>query len=125
MQKIVIDGGVSLKGEVSIGGAKNAALPIMAASILSSGENLLLNTPRLRDITTMGNLLTRLGIEFHADDNRVFLRTGRIDSVEAPYDLVKTMRASVLVLGPLLARMGEARVSLPGRSEEHTSELQS
>ena len=112
MQKIVIDGGVSLKGEVSIGGAKNAALPIMAASILSSGENLLLNTPRLRDITTMGNLLTRLGIEFHADDNRVFLRTGRIDSVEAPYDLVKTMRASVLVLGPLLARMGEARIAI-------------
>ncbi len=114
MEKIVIDGGVSLKGEVSISGAKNAALPIMAASILSSGENIISNTPRLRDITTMGNLLTRLGINFQAEHNRVFLRTHGINSIEAPYELVKTMRASVLVLGPLLARMGEARVSLPG-----------
>jgi len=114
LEKIAIEGGVSLKGEVSIGGAKNAALPIMAATILSSGENIISNTPRLRDIATMGNLLTRLGAEFQAEDNRVFLRTGSIDSVEAPYDLVKTMRASVLVLGPLLARMGEAKVSLPG-----------
>ncbi|MDZ4383556.1 MAG: UDP-N-acetylglucosamine 1-carboxyvinyltransferase, partial [Thermodesulfovibrionia bacterium] len=114
MEKIAIDGGVSLKGEVSISGAKNAALPIMAASILSSGENIISNTPRLRDITTMGNLLTRLGINFQAEDNRIFLRTHGINSIEAPYELVKTMRASVLVLGPLLARMGEARVSLPG-----------
>ena len=86
----------------------------MAASILSSGENIISNTPRLRDITTMGNLLTRLGINFQAEDNRIFLRTHGINSIEAPYELVKTMRASVLVLGPLLARMGEARVSLPG-----------
>ena len=114
MEKIAIDGGVSLKGEVLISGAKNAALPIMAASILSSGENIISNTPRLRDITTMGNLLTRLGINFQAEDNRIFLRTHGINSIEAPYELVKTMRASVLVLGPLLARMGEARVSLPG-----------
>ena len=114
MEKIVIEGGVRLKGDVLIGGAKNAALPIMAASILSSGENLISNTPRLKDITTMGNLLTRLGINFQAEDNRVFLRTSNIDSIEAPYELVKTMRASVLVLGPLLARMGEAKVSLPG-----------
>ncbi|MEK7271353.1 MAG: UDP-N-acetylglucosamine 1-carboxyvinyltransferase [Nitrospirota bacterium] len=114
MEKIAIDGGVSLKGEVSISGAKNAALPIMAASILSSGENIISNTPRLRDITTMGNLLTRLGINFQAEHNRIFLRTHGINSIEAPYELVKTMRASVLVLGPLLARMGEARVSLPG-----------
>ncbi|HLA49611.1 MAG TPA: UDP-N-acetylglucosamine 1-carboxyvinyltransferase [Thermodesulfovibrionia bacterium] len=114
MEKIAIDGGVSLKGEVSISGAKNAALPIMAASILSSGENIISNTPRLRDITTMGNLLTKLGINFQAEHNRIFLRTHGINSIEAPYELVKTMRASVLVLGPLLARMGEARVSLPG-----------
>jgi len=114
VEKIVIEGGVRLKGDVLIGGAKNAALPIMAASILSSGENLISNTPRLKDITTMGNLLTRLGINFQAEDNRVFLRTSNIDSIEAPYELVKTMRASVLVLGPLLARMGEAKVSLPG-----------
>ena len=114
MEKIAIDGGISLKGEVSISGAKNAALPIMAASILSSGENIISNTPRLRDITTMGNLLTKLGINFQAEHNRIFLRTHGINSIEAPYELVKTMRASVLVLGPLLARMGEARVSLPG-----------
>jgi UDP-N-acetylglucosamine 1-carboxyvinyltransferase len=114
MEKIAIDGGISLKGEVSISGAKNAALPIMAASILSSGENIISNVPRLRDITTMGSLLTRLGINFQAEHNRIFLRTHGINSIEAPYELVKTMRASVLVLGPLLARMGEARVSLPG-----------
>ena len=114
MEKIAIDGGISLKGEVSISGAKNAALPIMAASILSSGENIISNTPLLRDITTMGNLLTKLGINFQAEHNRIFLRTHGINSIEAPYELVKTMRASVLVLGPLLARMGKARVSLPG-----------
>ncbi len=114
VEKIEIEGGVRLKGEVLVSGAKNAALPIMAASLLSSGESLISNIPRLRDITTMGNLLTRLGTGFQAEDNRVFLQTERINSVEAPYDLVKTMRASVLVLGPLLARMGEAKVSLPG-----------
>ncbi len=114
MEKIVIEGGVRLTGEVSISGAKNAALPIMAASMLSSGENIISNTPGLRDIKTMGHLLTRLGIEFQTGDNRVYLGTSIINSIEAPYDLVKTMRASVLVLGPLLARIGEAKVSLPG-----------
>ncbi|MEE8328304.1 MAG: UDP-N-acetylglucosamine 1-carboxyvinyltransferase, partial [Thermodesulfovibrionia bacterium] len=114
MEKIVIEGGVRLKGEVCVSGAKNAALPIMAASILSSGDNIISNTPRLKDITTMGNLLARFGIIFQAEDSRIFLRTDSINLVEAPYDMVKTMRASVLVLGPLLARMGEAKVSLPG-----------
>jgi UDP-N-acetylglucosamine 1-carboxyvinyltransferase len=114
VEKIVIEGGVRLKGNVLIDGSKNAALPIMAASILSPGENLISNTPCLKDITTMGNLLTRLGINFQAEDNRLFLQTDSINSIEAPYELVKTMRASVLVLGPLLARMGEAKVSLPG-----------
>ena len=114
MQKIEIEGGVRLKGEVSIGGAKNAALPIMTASILSSGESLISNTPRLRDVTTMGHLLTSFGVGFQARDDEVSLQTGSITSVEARYDLVKTMRASVLVLGPLLARMGEAVISLPG-----------
>src|SRR4030067_206338 len=89
MEKIAIDGGISLKGEVSIRGAKNAALPIMAASILSSGENIISNTPRLRDITTMGNLLTRLGINFQAEDNRIFLRTHRINSIEAKVKKLK------------------------------------
>jgi UDP-N-acetylglucosamine 1-carboxyvinyltransferase len=114
MQKILIEGGIQLKGEVHIGGAKNAALPIMASSILSSGDTRIFNTPQLKDVFTMGNLLKKLGIGFQAEDNKVYLRTDTLNSVEAPYELVKTMRASVLVLGPLVARMGEARVSLPG-----------
>jgi len=111
---LIIDGGVRLAGVVNISGAKNAALPIMAASILASGENLIHNVPCLRDITTMGNLLSHLGLRFHQQDGTVMLDSRRLSSVEAPYSLVKTMRASVLVLGPLLARMGKARVSLPG-----------
>ncbi len=114
MEKIVIEGGARLKGEVKISGAKNAALPIMVASILSSGENLIYNVPHLMDITTMGNLLSRMGFGFYMDSDRVLLQTDSIRSVEAPYEFVKTMRASVLVLGPLLARLGEAKVSLPG-----------
>ncbi len=114
MEKIVIEGGTKLKGEVKISGAKNSALPIMAASILSSGESIISNTPHVRDVITMGNLLARLGIGFNIQNGRAALNNSSISSVEAPYDLVKTMRASVLVLGPLLARMGEAAVSLPG-----------
>lgn len=114
MEKLLIEGGVRLNGEVTIGGAKNAVLPIMAASILSSGENIISNVPRLKDIITMGALLRRLGVDFQIEADKVFLSTHTINSVEAPYDLVKTMRASVLVLGPLLARMGKAKVSLPG-----------
>jgi UDP-N-acetylglucosamine 1-carboxyvinyltransferase len=114
MEKLIIEGGVRLKGLVNISGAKNAALPIMAASILSSGESHIHNVPFLRDITTMGRLLSHLGLVFHQDDGTVVLDSSKIRSVEAPYNLVKTMRASVLVLGPLLARMGMAKVSLPG-----------
>ncbi len=114
MEKIVIEGGVKLKGEVLTGGAKNSALPVMAASILSSGESHVSNLPHVKDVATMGNLLGRLGIGFEASENSVVLKPDSISSVEASYDLVKTMRASVLVLGPLLARMGEALVSLPG-----------
>jgi len=114
VEKLLIEGGVRLNGEVTIGGAKNAVLPIMAASILSSGENIISNVPRLKDIITMGALLRRLGVDFQIEADKVFLSTHTINSVEAPYDLVKTMRASVLVLGPLLARMGKAKVSLPG-----------
>ncbi|MEW6714791.1 MAG: UDP-N-acetylglucosamine 1-carboxyvinyltransferase [Nitrospirota bacterium] len=114
MEKLEVEGGVSLQGEVTISGAKNAALPIMVASILSSGDNLIHNVPSLRDIATMGSLLSRLGVGFQKEGDKVLLQTGNINSVEAPYDLVKTMRASVLVLGPLLARMGKAKVSLPG-----------
>ncbi|UCH44975.1 MAG: UDP-N-acetylglucosamine 1-carboxyvinyltransferase [Nitrospiraceae bacterium] len=114
MDKIEIEGGVMLEGEISISGAKNAALPVMAASILSSGENRIFNVPDLRDIMTMGKLLAHLGLGFHKEGNEVILDSNTVDSVEAPYDFVKTMRASVLVLGPLLARTGRAKVSLPG-----------
>ncbi|GBD96482.1 MAG TPA: UDP-N-acetylglucosamine 1-carboxyvinyltransferase [Nitrospirae bacterium] len=114
MDKIEIEGGISLTGEVSISGAKNAALPVMAASILSSGENLIYNVPRLRDISTFGKLLAYLGMGYHQENGEVILDSTNISSIEAPYDFVKTMRASVLVLGPLLARTGEAKVSLPG-----------
>ena len=114
MDKIEIEGGVRLSGEVLISGAKNAALPIMAASILSSGENLIYNIPLLRDISTMGKLLAHLGMGYHQENEEVILQSENITSIQAPYDFVKTMRASVLVLGPLLARSGEAKVSLPG-----------
>ncbi|MBI5050663.1 MAG: UDP-N-acetylglucosamine 1-carboxyvinyltransferase [Nitrospirae bacterium] len=114
MDKIVIEGGIKLKGEVTIGGAKNSALPMMTASLLAPGENIVSNIPHLKDIQTMGALLKRLGVEFHIEDRQAYLKTDAIKSVEASYDLVKTMRASVLILGPLVARTGEANVSLPG-----------
>ncbi|MBI5098812.1 MAG: UDP-N-acetylglucosamine 1-carboxyvinyltransferase [Nitrospirae bacterium] len=114
MDKIEIIGGVKLSGEVTISGAKNAVLPLMTAAILSSGENIIRNVPNLRDVMTMGKLLAHLGFGFHLEDNQILLQTKKITSIEAPYDFVKTMRASVLVLGPLLARTGRAKVSLPG-----------
>jgi UDP-N-acetylglucosamine 1-carboxyvinyltransferase len=114
MDKIEIEGGFRLKGEVTISGAKNAALPVMAASILGPGENIISNVPKLRDISTTGKLLAHLGMGFHQENGEVILLSENITSIEAPYDFVKTMRASVLVLGPLVARTGEARVSLPG-----------
>jgi UDP-N-acetylglucosamine 1-carboxyvinyltransferase len=114
MDKIEIEGGIQLCGKVSISGAKNAALPIMAASILGPGENLIYNIPRLRDISTMGKLFAHLGMGYHQENGEAILQSKNITSIEAPYDFVKTMRASVLVLAPLLARKGEAKVSLPG-----------
>ncbi len=114
MDKIEIAGGASLNGEVAISGAKNAALPVMAASILSSGESHISNVPCLRDISTMGKLLAHLGMGFHQENGCVILNSDNITSIEAPYDFVRTMRASVLVLGPLIARTGRAKVSLPG-----------
>ncbi len=114
MDKLAIHGGVRLKGEVTVSGAKNAALPVMAASILAPGEHNIYNIPDLRDITTMGKLLAHLGMGYHQENEEVILQSNNISSIEAPYDFVKTMRASVLVLGPLLARMGETKVSLPG-----------
>jgi UDP-N-acetylglucosamine 1-carboxyvinyltransferase len=113
MDKLVIEGGVSLNGHITISGAKNAALPLMAASLLASGKHTFANVPRLRDIRTMQKLLSNMGaVSEHGDLLR--LDTSNIHSFEAPYELVKTMRASVLVLGPLIARYRQGRVSLPG-----------
>ena len=116
MDKIRIRGGSPLSGEIAIGGAKNAALPLMAAGLLTEERLVLSNVPRLADIDTMGSLLLQHGIAVEAQGNegRVLSLGGRITSTEAPYDIVRKMRASVLVLGPLLARCREARVSLPG-----------
>lgn len=114
MERLIIEGGVSLNGSVTIGGAKNSVLPLMAASILAEGTHQFTNVPRLRDVTTMQRLLAHLGIPSELEGKTLTLKTNGLESAEAPYDLVKTMRASVLVLGPMLARWGKARVSLPG-----------
>ena len=115
MQKLRINGRYPLNGEVNISGSKNASLPIMAACLLCSEEVVLDNIPALRDINTMIRLITYMGVEISkTSDNTVKINAHRIKEKFAPYDLVKTMRASILVLGPLLARFGEAVVSLPG-----------
>lgn len=114
MDQIRINGGVPLKGVVEIGGAKNAALPILAAALLGGGECVIDHVPQVRDVVTMRKLLALLGVNVHADGSRITLDATQVQSIEAPYDLVKTMRASILALGPLLARLGEAKVSLPG-----------
>jgi UDP-N-acetylglucosamine 1-carboxyvinyltransferase len=114
VDKLLIRGGKKLKGEVTISGAKNAALPIMSAVLLSSGYSAIQRVPNLRDIMTMGRLLANLGAGFHYEDGKIIINTERIKIYEAPYDLVRTMRASILVLGPLLAKYGRAKVSLPG-----------
>jgi len=115
MDKLLIEGGTPLSGEISISGAKNAALPILTASLLTDEPLVVGNVPHLRDVTTMLNLLTQMGVGVSVDERMgVELTSKRISEPVAPYELVKTMRASVLVLGPLTARCGEARVSLPG-----------
>lgn len=115
MDKLCIVGGRTLQGEVRISGAKNAALPILCASLLTAEPLTLHNVPFLNDIGTTLRLLKQHGVHSErSDDHTVILRAHDITSLEAPYDLVKTMRASILVLGPLLARFGQARVSLPG-----------
>jgi len=114
LNKIIIHGGNKLHGTVQISGAKNAALPLLCATLLASGEHKLSNVPQLRDISTVLQLLETLGAKTAWDASTVTVNSDDVVSVEAPYDLVKTMRASVLVLGPLLARFGKARVSLPG-----------
>ena len=114
MDKLRISGGVPLEGEVPISGAKNAALPIMAATLLAPGVHRLRNVPRLRDTQTFVRVLELLGAKVSFEGNLLTIDTHAVKSVEAPYELVKTMRASIYVLGPLLARFGQARVSLPG-----------
>jgi len=115
MDKLVIEGGVPLAGEIAISGAKNAALPILTAALLTAEPLIVSNVPHLRDVTTMLNLLAQMGVRVSVDERLgVELASARIAEPVAPYELVKTMRASVLVLGPLAARCGEARVSLPG-----------
>ncbi len=114
MDKLIIHGGRRLEGAVAVSGAKNAALPLLFATLLAPGPHLIGNLPRLRDITTAERLLAGLGAEVDSSNGRLKVTTEQINSMEAPYDLVRTMRASVLVLGPLLARYGKARVSLPG-----------
>jgi UDP-N-acetylglucosamine 1-carboxyvinyltransferase len=113
MKKLIIRGGRKLKGEVKISGAKNAALPLMAATLLTEGKNSFSNIPQLRDIRTFAELMRKLGVEIKGK-SELQIDASRLNSYEASYELVKTMRASVLVLGPLVARMGKARVSLPG-----------
>ncbi|CAH1904333.1 UDP-N-acetylglucosamine 1-carboxyvinyltransferase [Candidatus Nitrotoga sp. HW29] len=114
MQKLVIQGGIPLRGEVRISGAKNAALPMMCASLLTSDVLQLSNMPDLHDIATMRKLLEQMGVKAVVQGDEMTLHGAQVDRLEAPYDMVKTMRAAVLVLGPLVARFGEARVSMPG-----------
>ncbi|MCS6765672.1 MAG: UDP-N-acetylglucosamine 1-carboxyvinyltransferase [Candidatus Protistobacter heckmanni] len=115
MDKLKITGGKRLAGEVAVSGAKNAALPILCAALLTADEIGLDNVPSLHDVQTMIKLLGQMGLRAHHDGgDRWRLRGDAVDKPEAPYELVKTMRASILVLGPLLARFGQARVSLPG-----------
>jgi UDP-N-acetylglucosamine 1-carboxyvinyltransferase len=114
MDKLQIVGGKRLQGEIAVSGAKNAALPILCAGLLSPGDLVLSNVPHLHDVKTMLKLLAQTGLSVKQDGEHVTLNGANIDTLVAPYELVKTMRASILVLGPLLARFGEARVSLPG-----------
>ena len=114
MQKLAIQGGNPLHGEVFISGAKNAALPIMCAGLLSDEVLQLSNVPDLHDVATMRKLLQQMGVAVEVQGENMNLQGASVTKLEAPYDMVKTMRASVLVLGPLVARFGEAKVSLPG-----------
>ncbi|MCL4457975.1 MAG: UDP-N-acetylglucosamine 1-carboxyvinyltransferase [Nitrospirae bacterium] len=114
MDKLIIRGGKQLKGEVSISGAKNAALPIMTASILASGKSNFARIPDLMDVRTMGKLLSNMGASYSYNKGIAEIDSSSMNKFEAPYESVKTMRASVLVLCPLVARFGRAKVSLPG-----------
>src|SRR5256884_7223029 len=142
MDKFRIKGGKALRGTVAISGAKNSALPVMAAALLTAEKVTLHNIPKVRDLITMSKLLAFMDAQVSITEmpaSDYVIAAPKLNHAEAPYELVKTMRASILTLGPLMARVGVARVSLPGgcaigarpvdlhlkRSEEHTSELQS
>lgn len=114
MEKLVIEGGKPLYGDVKISGAKNAALPLIAATLLVGGRHHLKNVPDLRDTRTILRLMETMGVAWQRNDDELIIDSSELKSHEAPYELVKTMRASVLVLGPLLARLGKAKISLPG-----------
>ena len=115
MEKLLITGGKPLKGDVRISGAKNSVLPILAASLLSDDEVVIGNVPHLQDVTTTISLLTEMGATLSIDEKmKVSINASSVNKFYAPYEMVKTMRASILVLGPLLAHFGEAKVSLPG-----------
>ena len=114
MDKIIIEGGNPLKGTVKISGAKNAALPAIAACLLTGGWHHLDNVPHLKDIVTIKGIMSKLGVVFRDNKGSLEVNSDNLNSYETPYELVKTMRASILMLGPLLARYGKARISLPG-----------
>lgn len=114
MDKIVIEGGNQLKGAVRISGAKNAALPVIAACLLTGGRHELHNIPHLKDIEIIKSIMSKLGVLFQQKEDVLEVNSDDLQHVEAPYDLVRTMRASILLLGPLLGRCGRARISLPG-----------
>ena len=115
MNKLLIQGGARLDGQVRISGAKNAVLPILAGTLLAEGVAIIENVPHLHDVTTTVELLGSMGVEVVIDEKlSVEVDSSTIKTYTAPYDLVKTMRSSILVLGPLLARFGQADVSLPG-----------
>jgi len=114
MDKIIIEGGIPLNGEVTISGAKNSALPTLAACLLTGGWHTLNNIPKLRDISTIKNILSDIGVSFEEYGEGLRVNSDNLKDDTAPYNLVRTMRASILVLGPLLSRLGKARISLPG-----------
>lgn len=114
MEKFVIQGGVPLKGRLKVRGAKNSALPLMCASILAEGKSQLLNVPHLMDIVTMQQVLEGLGVKVSRKDRTLEIDSTNLSGYQAPYELIKKMRASILVLGPLLARYGKAEICLPG-----------
>src|SRR5687768_10013665 len=114
MEKLVLQGGTRLAGEINISGAKNAALPILCASLLTAETLKIENVPHLNDVTTMMSLLRQMGIRIVGENKRIELTAAHLSHLVAPYEMVKTMRAAIMVLGPMLARAGSAKVSLPG-----------